>query len=601
MSEIELTGEIEVGTSEEQAYARTNLRIDNIIALNNDTEGNSELQDIRMGANAIVYSSAGDAVRNQISDINENIKYLTENKTLFIEIAGEIVDFRYTTDVKSDSTSNDIHGSKRFNVQNIPLVKVSMYTLLAINAITFVDGNNQVISYIRFATGFSASDMVYENIVVPENAVYMVCSNNPSNSANIRAYEIADDLTSKKIVSINDFSLDKAYTTSGSLTGDSTWKHTDFIPLENVLSISSMLGYFSNIVAIAFFDSSKSFISGITPQHTTTSEVTAYIPKVTVFPENAAYVVFSTRVSIPNPNYAYIEYQNMTISEIIDVLDNKVDKQDFSGLKFACFGDSITSDEVTGIGTKINRLLGTQLVGNFAHGNATCSDWYNAQNGNITTETPNVDHKDNDPTKTALSQNQNVLSNQVRRCLAYTTAANSNVTYHHQIDGDFVLNTSIWTGTGSTENTPDIIYIAVGINDGQTNNLTVDDTDTVFAQEYSQLDRCGFASSLRWAIETLLSAYPDAQFFVASPLQTGGKYTRLNYQNTLLKRNIVQKVCQYCSVNFIDSFSESGYNRMLSYGIASWDTDTVHPKPVWANRIAHYVAQKIRERYLDLT
>ena len=520
---------------------------------------------------------------------------------MFIELAGEIVDFRYTTNVKSDSTSNDIHGSKRFNVQNILLVKVSMYTLLAINAITFVDGNNQVISYIRFATGFSASDMVYENIVVPENAVYMVCSNNPSNSANIRAYEIVDDLTSKKIVSINDFSLDKAYTTSGSLTGDSTWKHTDFIPLDNVVSIRSTLGYFSNITAIAFFDSTKNFVSGITPPYTSSSAVTAYIPKVTVFPENAAYVVFSTRVSIPNPNYAYIEYQNMTISEIIDALDNKVDKQDFSGLKFACFGDSITSDEVTGIGTKINRLLGTQLVGNFAHGNATCSDWYNAQNGNITTETPNVDHKDNDPTKTALSQNQNVLSNQVRRCLAYTTSANSNVTYHHQIDGDFILNTSIWTGTGSTENTPDIIYIAVGINDGQTNNLTVDDTDTVFAQEYSQLDRCGFASSLRWAIETLLSAYPDAQVFVASPLQTGGTYTRINYQNTLLKRNIVQKVCQYCSVNFIDSFSESGYNRMLSYGIASWDTDTVHPKPVWANRIAHYVAQKIRERYLIIS
>lgn len=72
MSEIELTGEIEIGTSEEQAYARTNSRIDNIIAHNNDTEGNSELIDIRTGADGTVYASAGSAVRNQLSDITEN-------------------------------------------------------------------------------------------------------------------------------------------------------------------------------------------------------------------------------------------------------------------------------------------------------------------------------------------------------------------------------------------------------------------------------------------------------------------------------------------------------------------------------------------------
>ena len=44
-------------------------RIDNIIAHNNDTEGNSELVDIRTGANGTTYSTAGEAVRTQISDI----------------------------------------------------------------------------------------------------------------------------------------------------------------------------------------------------------------------------------------------------------------------------------------------------------------------------------------------------------------------------------------------------------------------------------------------------------------------------------------------------------------------------------------------------
>ena len=50
-----------------------NARVNNIIAHNNDTDGNSELIDIRTGTDGILYASAGNAVRTQIKNIIDDI------------------------------------------------------------------------------------------------------------------------------------------------------------------------------------------------------------------------------------------------------------------------------------------------------------------------------------------------------------------------------------------------------------------------------------------------------------------------------------------------------------------------------------------------
>jgi len=265
------------------------------------------------------------------------------------------------------------------------------------------------------------------------------------------------------------------------------------------------------------------------------------------------------------------------------VIDNR-----FIGKKYACFGDSITSDQVTGIGTLVNSLLGTTMVGNFATGWATCSDWHDGDTNisPITLEVPpNTDTSDN------------VLSNQIRRLLQHTTAADSLIAWRHPLDGDFSLPASLGLGLGHTADIPDIIYIAISTNDGKNDTVPIfDDTDRVFDQSYAQLSRNSIASALRWAIETLLCAYPNTQIFVASPLQTytpEGSNPWMSYANGLIKRNIIKKVCRFCSVYFIDSFSESGFSRMIAC-----HNGEVHPNEAWKSHIAKYIANSICIKYV---
>lgn len=64
-------GDYRIQDNDEEIYSFRALenRIDNIVANNNDTEGNSELVDIRTDIDGNVHDSAGAAVRKQISDL----------------------------------------------------------------------------------------------------------------------------------------------------------------------------------------------------------------------------------------------------------------------------------------------------------------------------------------------------------------------------------------------------------------------------------------------------------------------------------------------------------------------------------------------------
>ena len=266
----------------------------------------------------------------------------------------------------------------------------------------------------------------------------------------------------------------------------------------------------------------------------------------------------------------------------------------FSKLKFACFGDSLTSEEVTGIGTAVCNKLGSKLVGNFAHGNATCANWQK-DGADITPINIDIPFDACEPV--------NCLSNQVLGLLAHTTALGETVRWVHPVEGEFFADIK---GKGFTEDIPDIIYIAITANDGKSGDGTkpvtpvIDDTELVYSMPYCNLTKLTQASALRWAIETIQSAYPKAFIFVASSMQANSDilHTAFDYPVLIKKREIIKKACLYSSVHFVDIFGESGLSQLFAK--TGGDAIGIHPQPLWKNRIANYIAHEIKTHYYDV-
>lgn len=244
---------------------------------------------------------------------------------------------------------------------------------------------------------------------------------------------------------------------------------------------------------------------------------------------------------------------------------------------FCCLGDSITSDQVTGIGTVVARKLRAAHCFNAACGYATCTDWHEGRR-NVTPitllEPPNTNTADN------------VLSNQVRRVLQAITPAGAAIRW--TVDNlEYTLPGFVGTGTLPT---PDVLYIAIGTNDGNNpRNVPTDDFAAASAFPYALQERCGFASSLIWAIRTLQAACPEARVYVATPLQTSlPDTTHMGPTAGRLKRSLVMAACGLCGVTCIDSFLLSGFTAEVAAHHGE-----VHPDDEWKERIATFLADSI--------
>ena len=149
---------------------KVNARIDNIIAHNNDTEGNTELVDGRVGSDGTIYGSVGEAIRNQVD----------ESKTISSETIIEYIDVsEYNTgyiDTTGETVAlNSSYVSDYFNVEGDTRVEYSIDCLTNIACgIAVYDYAKNLIDYVG-STGSTGGQYIVKSgvYILPSTAKYI--------------------------------------------------------------------------------------------------------------------------------------------------------------------------------------------------------------------------------------------------------------------------------------------------------------------------------------------------------------------------------------------------------------------------------------------
>lgn len=537
-------------TERMQEISVERARINNLVANNNPTEGNSELIDMRIGYDGTKYGSAGEAVRGQVSSLSEDIKMNTSlvvrmpNVTAIVDSTDE----QLTLTVKTESSANYISISttdKNYTFFGPFSMSVTIMEYITFFHYIIYDHSNHTIKLVRYNETYSLKELEFVIGYLRDGKAILL--NEPNNF-----YSLSQDFYAYKNL------LNPIYNCVISTTDYLT---VDYVNKQVYLSNGNLL----------IINRSRSTI---------------------ITKDNFGVI------ECPNSNtYYYICVKPNDKSITIKQWDNKIDDDDIlilivrmdTGILYSAIrnikeikpishsekrilfmGDSITHLTGDRAWTKyFNEIIDPNFSINISVSGATWQD----KNGTVYDGNPVFNGADNNT--------NNVIGNQVQKVI--NAVANSDPDYDNFTD----------------------IIIAAGTNGGDT-VYTQDDVKQIDNQFYNggsivpleTVDRKTWAGAMRYTYEKLRELYPNANIIFCTPIQAYDG-TR-PYSSIRSKSIMIHEIAKRLSDVFvIDSF-ECGifslYEKNNSNG--KYLLDGLHPNTDGAKKLGKYNA-KIYKLFFD--
>lgn len=304
-----------------KAVAELNARVSAIIASGTATEGNTELIDIRTGADGKVYQTAGDAVREQVGGIKSDLGDLVT--TYYNDKTGKVLGFA-NGDIGSTVSISSQSWCAHIKVSVIGGTKLYVKTYFDRNytyvpVVLFANSENLVVS--KVTKDYAVITYHTEILDVPSDAKYAYINISSSdgdvynnciagiNYTKISAKEEIDSLKSFDVEAVNRLSfcrVDSSIITSGVgypvftegiLNG---WGTQSYIT-HKMFAVDSNKYYAfdaNNTVYVYFLDSNKCLIEE--KEYTTTSYW--YHKIIDALPLNCSFLIIAC-----NPSNAFVQ------------------------------------------------------------------------------------------------------------------------------------------------------------------------------------------------------------------------------------------------------------------------------------------------------
>lgn len=570
----QIADEVSARTAE---VAVERARIDNIIALpDGSTTADAELVDIRTGHDGTTYTSAGNAVRGQYSDLKNALSEETIDKTIGIPLVQD----EYVKYASGVIETNSAYARTAYiDISNS--VRIELYwvnpsgTKGELNAICFYDASKTYIS--GYSTPITGTDDS-KSFAIPSNAKYAIFSGAKARMANIGArlldYEspikrINDELATKAerktvfgVNYVNDtvplqkvdgvskypnnlINVDEcvnneyvAYANGSFVSGENYFR-TGHIPVTAGQTYRSNLGR-----NWAWYNSSKAYLSG---------DFGTGIQSGITAPENASYIAFTinkTTDGTTSPYDIYFANEN-DYDDTVKITDLYINTRAWCyGKKINWIGDSIVDgpdfDEEVCTALHLTKLT-TDGVDGGINGStiALKSDGTDARN--------------------AL-------------CIRYANMPDN----------------------------ADIIAVSCGTNDWMYAWCPVGTVDST--------ENTTFYGAMKTLCEGLINKYPTKLIFFTTPIKRGqafvngdgGEYTADGVMTTPLSKNkygytlgdyadIIKEVCGYYSIPVLDMYRESLLNPHLTSQQGMFDDVLTHPntngQKIMARRVCGWLTQ----------